>query len=142
MVAVMGSGGSQTDIALSGCDPLILDASVTNELPYATLAIAHAYLGPGTYTIQAATSSASGSDPGREEDLIGVFVFSDALGVAKSDSPEFPLSLSPQPLPPPTGGENKPIGRYVILGLGVLVFIALAVAIIRMIIPRRNGGLD
>jgi hypothetical protein len=152
MVAIMGNGGDQTSIAFTGCDPLILDASVINELAYASLAIAHAYLGPGTYTIRATTISASGSDADREEDLIGVFVFSDAPGVAKSDSPVFPLSLSPPPPPPPTvvtskpplttpstGEENKPIGRYVILGVGVLVFIALAVAIIRMIIPRRNG---
>jgi len=149
MVAIMGNGGGQTSIALSGYDPLILDASVINELAYASLAIAHAYLEPGTYTIQATTSSASGSDADREEDLIGVFVFSDRPSTAKSDNPQIPLSLSQngpptspvrnEPQTPSNGGENKPIGRYVILGVAILAFIALAVAVIRLIVPRRHG---
>jgi hypothetical protein len=156
MISVLGVASSQTALTLSGIDNLVTDVPVQMNTPGTeALTIAHGYVGPGTYTIQENTGSGiDGEDPNHQVDLLGVFVFSDTPNAAQSDNPEIPLSLSPQsstlptvtiPNTPPTpsnGGENKPIGRYVILGVGVLVFIALAVAIIRMIIPRRNGGLD
>jgi hypothetical protein len=154
MVAVIGVGSSQTILTFSGIDPLTIDVPSPNGAAGTeALSIAHTYLGAGTYSIKETTGDGAPiQNPSDEADLLGVLIFSDNPSVAKSDSPEIPLSPSAQPPPPavrsntppippipPSGGANKPIGRYAILGVGILVFIALAVAVVRLAMPRRKN---
>jgi hypothetical protein len=153
MVAVIGVGSSQTILTFSGIDPLTIDVPSPNGAAGTeALSIAHTYLGAGTYTIKATTGDGAPiQDPNHEADLLGVLIFSDSPSIAKSDSPEIPLSLSSQPPPTPTvtisnappsppskPATSMPITRYVMLGIAILVFIALAVAVIRLIMPRRS----
>lgn len=151
MVAVIGVGSSQTILTFSGIDPLTIDVPSPNGAAGTeALSIAHTYLGAGTYTIKATTGDGAPiQDPNHEADLLGVLIFSDSPMAAKSDSPEIPLSLLPPPLiastthqipsTAPRSDENKPIEHFVILGIAILVFIALAVAVIRLIMPRRGS---
>jgi hypothetical protein len=90
-------------------------------------------------------------DPGSSADLLAVFIFSDAPGSAKSENHQIPVSLSPPPpippvtisnappSPPPKPVTSMPIARYLMLGIGLLVFIALAVAVVRLAMPRRKS---
>ncbi len=97
MVSVLGLASSQTALTLSGLDNLVTDVPVQMNTPgTVALTIAHGYVGPGTYILQESTGSGiEGQDPNHQVDLIGVFVFSDVPGAAKSDNPQIPLSLSP-----------------------------------------------
>jgi hypothetical protein len=160
-VVVLGLAGSQKNLELSGIDNFVTDVQSHNS---SGLAIAHSYVPPGTYTIQETTTDLPDPfDPGSSADLLAVFIFSDALGSAKSDNPEIPIPLSRQspslqiaatppntmtPNQPPAQNEavtpsgsleKRPIARYVILSIAALVFVGLSVAVIRLIMPRRSS---
>src|SRR5208282_1301347 len=94
MVAVIGVGSSQTILTFSGVDPLTIDLPSPNGASGTeALSIAHTYLGPGTYVINETTGDGAPiQNPNDEADLLGVLIFSDTPSVAKSDSPEIPLS--------------------------------------------------
>jgi len=155
MVVLLGVASSQQSLAFSGLPNLVTD------VPYTTTeasSIAHTYLGTGMYTAQMTSSDTSpGQTPENMADLIGVLIFSDRPSVAKSDNPQIPLpqpsalsSIQPRresgsaiPAPPPPNKPEAPsrkgstsIVRYVIIGIGVLVFAGLAVAVTRLAMPR------
>lgn len=77
LVVLVGLAAGQQDIHFQGIPSLEIDAPNRGSSPTGYVAIAHAYLSPGTYTASEQSSVlAGGQDPEHMADLIGVFVFS------------------------------------------------------------------
>jgi hypothetical protein len=89
LVVLVGAASGQQYLVFSGLPDL-----VTN-VPYNTVAataIAHASLGPGTYTAQMTSSdTAALQDPNNMADLLGVLIFSDYPSAATSTNAQIPL---------------------------------------------------
>jgi hypothetical protein len=95
MVVLFGEASSQQYLAFSGLSNLVTDVPYTTSV---ALSIAHAYLGPGTYTAQETSlDTAAGQDPNHMVDLLGALVFSEETNAATSDNPPIPLPLIPEP---------------------------------------------
>lgn len=76
LVVVIGLAASQQSVQLAGIPALQIDASSSGPGASEGMVIAHAYLGPGTYTAtEQSAALAGGQDPDHMADLIGIFVF-------------------------------------------------------------------
>jgi hypothetical protein len=76
LVLALGLGSSQQTISFQGPAGLITDQAANSGV---AAGIAHAYLAPGTYTIQQTTSvTAAGQTLNNMTDLLGVYFFSDS----------------------------------------------------------------
>lgn len=91
LITVLAVTSCQSSLTLSGLNNLAFDAPLAHGFGTVPVALAHTYLGPGTYAIQETTSPDAGSTPNRMADLIGIFAFSDTPNTAQSDSPKIPL---------------------------------------------------
>jgi hypothetical protein len=77
LVVVIAMASSQEQIQLSGLSGLEVDASSTNTSGEEPMVIAHAFLSPGSYTVNETSSvgNLQGQHPKHMADLIGVFIF-------------------------------------------------------------------
>jgi hypothetical protein len=90
LVVLLGQASSQQSLALAGLPGLVTDVA---DYPVDAFGIAHANLGPGTYTAQESSSAIAAQDPLAMTDLMGVFVFSDQPNAASSSNPKISLPL-------------------------------------------------
>ncbi|HUJ11428.1 MAG TPA: glycine zipper domain-containing protein [Verrucomicrobiae bacterium] len=92
LVILLGEASSQQQLAFSGLPNLVTDVPYTTSV---ALSIAHAYVTPGTYTVQQTSlDTAAGQDPNHMVDLLGVLVLSDEPNTAVSSNPSIPLPAS------------------------------------------------
>jgi hypothetical protein len=92
LVVVVGLGGDEQCISISGLPGLTIDATDKGAtgLP-SVIMIANTYLNLGTYTATEQTQQcATGQDPAHAADLIGVFVFTS--GVSNTGTSSLPAS--------------------------------------------------
>lgn len=76
LVVVIGLASSQQNVNLAGIAGIKIDASGSAQGASDGVIIAHAYLGPGRYTVtEQSAATAGGQDPNHMADLVGVFVF-------------------------------------------------------------------
>jgi len=106
LVAVTAS--ATVVVTVSGADSLVTDVPSPNQGGAVGMTIEHAYLNPGTYTIQELSSNGDQlQDPDNQVDLLGVFVFSDYPQAASSISPRIPLPIPGQRRPAAASGLDR-----------------------------------
>ena len=90
MVVLFGAAGGQQSLTFSGIDGLVNDVPANDTI---SLAIAHANLKPGKYTVkQTSFATAAGQDPNHMTDLLGVLIFSNKDSPATSTNPPIPIA--------------------------------------------------
>ena len=76
LVVFFGLASSQQSISLGGIPGLQVDAAESGTSANLGIILAHAVLGPGTYTVNEQSAAlAAGQDPSNMADLIGVYAF-------------------------------------------------------------------
>jgi len=115
LVVLLGEASSQQELTFSGLTNLVIDVPYTTSV---ALSIAHAYLGPGTYTAQETSlDTAAGQDPNHMVDLLGVLILSDQPNASTSSNPQIPLPASSLCSGPASVGPspaNSPWAGYVV----------------------------
>jgi hypothetical protein len=90
MVVLFGVAGGQQSLTFSGIDGLVNDVPANDTI---SLAIAHANLKAGKYTVkQTSPAAAAGRDPNHMTDLLGVLIFSNKDSPATSTNPPIPIA--------------------------------------------------
>jgi hypothetical protein len=102
VVVIFAIAGGEDHLNLQGVPDLQIDAQKPNDTHGIAIAIAHASLAPGRYTVTESTEGDPGRDPAHEGDLIGVFVFTGGSGVAAVSSGTVPVPTT-FPSPPASG---------------------------------------
>lgn len=100
VVVVLAIAGGEDHLEVQGLPGLQIDAQKAPDQSHGiAIAIGHASLPPGHYTVTEATEGDPGRFPEHEGDLIGVFVFTGGAGAAGISPGSSSEPTSPSPLP-------------------------------------------